>query len=70
MVRGQRAKAGMYDDACDAQYKGLFECWCDTPAPHLKNFEVTDVTSFTIRIIDTNEIVAHWDNPKYIKSEE
>lgn len=53
MERGLRRKVGLYEN------------WRDTPVPHLKNFGITDVISFTIRTIDTNEVVMHWDNPKY-----
>lgn len=58
MEHGLRRKVGLYED------------WCDTPVPHNTKYKITDVVSFTILTIDTNEVVMHWDNPKYIKSEE
>jgi hypothetical protein len=44
---------------------GLFESWCDTPAPHLQNYEIVDIISFAIKTIDGNETISEWNNPKY-----
>ena len=64
MKRGLRAKAGMYDDACDAQQKDLHK-WGGAPFPPHNGWQIADVISFDIMTIDTNEIVAHWENPDY-----
>lgn len=57
MERGLRRKVGLYED------------WCDTPMPHNTRSKITDIISFTIRTIDTNEIVIHWNNPKYERTD-
>ena len=44
---------------------GMYEKYYETPAPHLKNFEIVNVISFNIMTVDTNEVVAHWENPDY-----
>lgn len=53
MGRGSRTKVGLYED------------WCDTPVPHLKNYEIKNIVSFDIMTQDTNEVIAHWENPDY-----
>jgi hypothetical protein len=58
MERGLRREVGLYED------------WCDTPVPHNTKYGATDIISFTIYTIDTNEVVMHWDNPKYNKQGE
>lgn len=37
----------------------------ETPTSDLAEFEITDVISFDVMTIDTNEVVAHWENPDY-----
>lgn len=37
----------------------------ETPTSDLAEFEITDVISFDILTVDTNEMVAHWENPEY-----
>lgn len=39
---------------------GLYENWCDTPVPHLKNYKIKDIISFDIMTQDTNEVIVHW----------
>ncbi len=56
MVRGQRAELPLFDDAIDIP---------DIPPLDLKGWEVSDVVDFKICTVDTNEIVAHWENPNY-----
>lgn len=58
MIRGQRAELPLFDDAINIP---------DIPPLELKKWEVSDVVDFTIRTIDTDEIVAQWENPKYKK---
>lgn len=53
MGRDSRTKVGLYED------------WCDTPVPHLKNYEIKNIVSFDIMTQDTNEVIAHWENPDY-----
>ena len=64
MKRGLRAKAGMYDDACNAQQNDLHK-WGGAPFPPHNGWQITDVISFDVMTIDTNEVVAHWENPDY-----
>lgn len=56
MMRGKRAELPLFDDALDIP---------DIPPLDLKDWEISDVIDFTIRIIATDEIVAQWKNPKY-----
>lgn len=58
MVRGKRAELDLIEDS---------QIIPDIPPLELKDWEVSDVVNFTIRTIDTDEIVAQWENPKYKK---
>lgn len=44
---------------------GLFESWCDTSAPHLKNYEIVDIINFAVKTIDNDKTIYEWNNPKY-----
>lgn len=45
--------------------KGPHEKWGGASFPPHNKWQITDVISFDIMTIDTNEIVAHWENPDY-----
>lgn len=61
MARGQRAELNLIEDS---------QIIPDILPLELKGWEVSDVVDFTIRTIDTNEIVAQWENPKYKENKE
>lgn len=56
MMRGKRAELPLFEDTIDIP---------DIPPLDLKGWEVSDVVDFTIRTVDTDEIVARWENPNY-----
>lgn len=56
MMRGKRAELPLFDDALDSP---------DIPPLDLKGWGISDVVEFKIMTLDTNEVVAHWKNPKY-----
>jgi hypothetical protein len=56
MIRGKRAELPLFEDAIDIP---------NIPPLDLKSWEVSDVVDFTIRTVDTDEIVARWENPNY-----
>lgn len=58
MVRGKRVELDLIEDSQIMPIISPLE---------LKDWEISDVADFTIRIIDTDEIVAQWENPKYKK---
>ena len=61
MVRGKRAEITSIED------KGIGISSVIIPPLELKGWEISDVMNFTIYTIDTNEIIAQWENPKYKK---
>lgn len=61
MVRGKRAEITSIED------KGIEISSVIIPPLELKGWEISDVMNFTIYTIDTNEIIAQWENPKYKK---
>lgn len=56
MMRGKRAELPLFDDALDIP---------DIPPLNLKDWEISDVAKFKIITVDTNKVVAQWENPKY-----
>ena len=39
--------------------------WGGAPFPSHDGWQITDIISFDILTVDTNEVVAHWENPEY-----
>ena len=58
MARGKRAELDLIEDS---------QIIPDILPLDLKGWEISDVVNFTIRTVDTDEIVAQWDNSKYEK---
>ena len=62
MARGKRAELDLIEDSEIGISSAII------PPLELKGWEISDVVNFTIYTIDTNEIVAQWENPKYKKN--
>lgn len=60
MIRGKRAELPLFDDAIDIP---------DIVPLDLKDWEISDVVDFKIMTVDTNKVVAQWENPRYKKGD-
>lgn len=60
MMRGKRSELPLFDDTIDVP---------DILPLDLKDWEISDVVDFKIMTVDTNKVVAQWENPRYKKGD-